>query len=77
MSDESELPPRVPTELVDLDRLIMLLGSRSKGTGLTKAVRSELVGLCGSYPDPKAAARWKKALREVRAEMVAEPDPEA
>ena len=73
----AELPPRVPTALADLDRLIMLLGSRSKGSDLTKAVRAEMIALCGVYPHPTTAALWKRELRQVRAEMNAEPDPEA
>jgi hypothetical protein len=73
----NDLPPRVPTELPELDRLIMLLGSRSQGSDLTKSVRAELIALCGVYPDPTKAALWKSELRQVRAEMKAEPDPEA
>jgi hypothetical protein len=73
----TDLPPRVPIALPELDRLIMLLGSRSQGSDLTKRVRVEIVALCGTYPDPKTAARWKAELRQVRAEMNAEPDPEA
>lgn len=75
--NSTDLPPRVPTELPEMDRLIMLLGSRSTGTDLRHGVRAELVALCGTYPDRTTAARWKRYLRELRAEMIAEPDPEA
>ncbi len=72
-----DLPPRVPPELPEMDRLVMLLGSRSKCVDLSERVRAELIALCGVYPDPSTAARWKKNLREIRAELAAEPDPEA
>jgi hypothetical protein len=75
MSDD--LPPRVPSELPEMDRLVMLLGSRSKCVDLSARVRAELITLCGVYPDPLTAARWKKHLREIRAELAVEPDPEA
>jgi hypothetical protein len=71
------LPPRVPPELAELERAIMLLGSRAKGTDLTAPRRKEMVALLDAYPDPTTAARWKQALRELRAEAVAEKDPEA
>jgi hypothetical protein len=75
MSDD--LPPRVPSELPEMDRLVMLLGSRSKCVEMSARVRDELIALCGTYPDPLTAARWKTHLREIRAELAAEPDPEA
>jgi len=75
MSDD--LPPRVPPELPEMDRLVMLLGSRSQGVSMSQRVRAEPTALCGAYPDPSTAARWKKHLREIRAELVAETDPEA
>jgi len=51
----------------------------SRGTvfGMSQRVRAELAALCVAYPDPSTAARWKKHLREIRAELVAETDPEA
>jgi len=72
-----DLPPRVPSDLPAIDRLVMLLGSRSMGVAMSQRVRAELEALCGAYPDPSTAARWKKHLREIRAELAAEPDPEA
>jgi hypothetical protein len=71
------LPPRVPPELAELDRAIMLLGVRAKGTELTAPRRREMVALLEAYPDAATAAHWKAALRVLRAEAAAEPDPEA
>jgi len=65
------LPPRVPTTLAALDRLIMLLGHRSKGP-LTPKTRAELEQLAGCYPDPETCVRWKGALKEIRKELQAE-----
>ncbi len=70
-------PPRVPSELPELDRLVVLLGSRARGDNLAAPRRKELVALCGAYPDPATAARWKTELRRLRAEVASEPDPEA
>jgi hypothetical protein len=65
------LPPRVPTTLAALDRLIMLLGHRSKGP-LTPKTRAELEQMAGCYPDPETCVRWKGALKEIRKELQAE-----
>lgn len=65
------LPPRVPTTLAGLDRLIMLLGHRSKGP-LTSKTKAELEQLAGCYPDPETCMRWKTALKEIRKELQAE-----
>jgi hypothetical protein len=65
------LPPRVPTTLTGLDRLIMLLGHRSKGP-LTSKTKAELEQLAGCYPDPETCMRWKTALKEIRKELQAE-----
>jgi hypothetical protein len=73
----AETPPRLPTELPDLDRAILLLGSRSKGLELTHARRAELVQLIGAYPAPEQAKVWKLELKELRSEVAAEPDPES
>ncbi len=65
------LPPRVPTTLTGLDRLIMLLGHRSKGP-LTPKTKAELEELAGCYPDTETSVRWKTALKEIRKELQAE-----
>lgn len=67
----TSLPPRVPTTLAPLDRLIALLGNRSRGP-LTTKPKAELEELAGAYPDEATATRWKTALKEIRQELVAE-----
>jgi hypothetical protein len=67
----ASLPPKVPTTLADIDRLVMLLGNRSKGP-LTPKPKKELEELCGVYPDPLTAQRWKTELKEIRKELLAE-----
>ena len=67
----ASLPPKVPTTLAALDRLVMLLGNRSKGP-LTPKPKRELEQLCGAYPDPLTATRWKTELKEIRNELLAE-----
>ena len=64
-----ELPPRVPEELAELGATVQLLGNRSK-TDLGPKPRARLLALIGCYPDPKAAAYWKIALKGLRQEMV-------
>lgn len=59
------VPPKTPENLADLERAIVLLGSRTKGP-LTKQRRVELIDLVGAYPDPQAAAAWKVALKPLR-----------
>jgi len=68
----SSLPPRVPDELTVLDRLITLLGNRTKGP-LGPEPKRELSLLCGAYPDPATAARWKTELKDLRRQLLAEP----
>lgn len=67
----ASLPPKVPTTLATLDRLIALLGNRSRGP-LTNKPKRELLDLCGAYPEPAQATLWKTALKEIRQELVAE-----
>ncbi|RYZ16886.1 MAG: hypothetical protein EOO70_03380 [Myxococcaceae bacterium] len=71
------LPPRVPTELAQLDQAITLLGNRTK-SALTEKPRKQLLELLGAYPDPATAVRWKAELRQIRKELAAEgDDPES
>lgn len=67
----ASLPPRIPDNVPVLDRLITLLGNRSRGP-LTEKPKRELKALCGVYPDPLTATRWKTALKELRADLMAE-----
>lgn len=67
----ASLPPRTPDDVPTLDRLITLLGNRSRGP-LTEKPKRALEALCGAYPDPQTATRWKTALKELRAELIAE-----
>jgi len=59
-----KVPPVVPTELEELRRAIVLLGSRVKAD-LRHAKRAELVRLVGAYPDKATAAAWKQALQSI------------
>lgn len=74
MTAADGLPPRTPSELAKLDRLITLLGSRARGARFTQAVRDEFVELCGGVePDRATAARWKQQLRQARKVLVTQP----
>lgn len=67
--DLQRIPPRVPTELPDLERAIILLGERCKYELKTKA-RTKLVELLGDYPDIDTAMSWKRALKQLRQDEV-------
>lgn len=70
------LPPRIPDELVALERARTLLGNRVMYE-LTDKRRKELEALVGCYPSVKEAALWKSALKGLREEMLElEPEPE-
>ena len=60
---------KVPEDIQDLDRAVMLLGSRTKGD-LTPKTRKELIALIGSYPAEKRAAEWKLTLKRLRREWM-------
>ena len=61
----ASLPPKTPESLRELERAIILLGARAKGT-LTKSRRKELIDLVGAYPDAAAAGIWKACLKPLR-----------
>jgi len=63
-----ELPPRIPEDLKDLERAVLLLGNRWR-TDLNPKARRELEDLVGRYPSKAQAALWKSALRALREEM--------
>ncbi len=62
----TQYPPKVPGNKQDIERVVMLLGSRAKGMELTPARRKELEELIGVYPGPKRAAAYKSALKALR-----------
>lgn len=59
------VPPKTPESLAELERAIILLGSRAKGP-LTRLRRRELVDLVGAYPSEAVAAEWKRILKPLR-----------
>jgi hypothetical protein len=61
-------PPRIPETNEELDRAIVLLGSRAK-TETTTKVRNELEALVGTYPTQAEAAVWKSRLKSIRKAM--------
>ena len=54
----------MPESKVELERVICLLGSRSK-VELNLKTREELVALLGTYPTLKEASGWKQYLKAV------------
>lgn len=69
-------PPRIPSELEELTRFIMLLGSSIQGP-LGKKARAELVALGGALPASVEQARhWKAKMRQLRREVAAEVEAE-
>lgn len=63
------LPPQVPQTLPELERAIMLLGSRTK-VGLGPKAQQELDQLLGASPSQKQAVIWKTALSRLRREHI-------
>ena len=62
------MPPRMPQNLDDFDRVIMLLGVIAKGTQLTDKKADELEDLLGVLPSKQVAAYWKTQLKKLRKE---------
>jgi hypothetical protein len=58
------LPLKLPSTYESLQRLICLLGNRTKGELGTKA-RQELELLIGMYPTVEQAALWKHNLKQL------------
>ena len=63
------MPPQIPEALAELERAIVLLGSRVSYELKNKS-RRELELLIGRYPSPAEAAVWKSALKGLREEML-------
>ena len=72
MTSISPFPPQVPTELADLHRAIMLLGSRVQ-VKLTPKRQKELEALLSCYANANTAAAWKSALKELRRDEIFDP----
>lgn len=68
MKERDKIPPKVPEQLPQLDRAVMLLASLTKGN-LKPRYRLELVQLVGREPkNAEQAAAWKAALKALRKE---------
>jgi len=60
----ASLPLKLPGTTESLQRLICLLGNRTKGELGSKA-RQELESLIGIYPTVEQAALWKHNLKQL------------
>ena len=60
----ASLPLKLPGTIESLQRLICLLGNRTKGELGAKA-RQELESLIGIYPTVEQAALWKQNLKQL------------
>lgn len=60
----ASLPLQIPGTTESLQRLICLLGNRTKGELGAKA-RQELESLIGTYPNVQQAALWKHNLKQL------------
>lgn len=58
------LPLKIPSNTSDLQRLICLLGNRTKSE-LTGKSKQELIDLSGTYPTVEQAALWKSSLKQL------------
>lgn len=78
LAEETDLPPRIPPELPEMDRLLTLLGNVANGVRLSHKRQEEVRALAAGFPTgAEQASAWRRALRELRTEMLAEADPEA
>lgn len=68
-SETISLPPRLPQNEEELNKVITLLGNR-KRVDLNARARRELERLIGVYPTVKEASAWKRVLRRVYQETV-------
>ena len=62
-------PPRMPSDLQDLDRATMLLGHMAQGSVKQKILR-EVERLLGELPHPDVVMEWKTALKQHRKQIV-------
>ena len=68
-----EIPPKIPGNLQDFDRALMLLGNRSQGRDLKESRKRELKRLIGLYPSPLRAATYKHHLKKLRKSLSLTP----
>lgn len=66
-----DLPPRLPEDIKEVERAMMLCGSRAKGD-LRARARRLLEQLIGKYPSVAEANRWKRSLKAYREELATE-----
>lgn len=62
-------PPKIPTDLEQLERAINLLGNRIKSE-LQQKARGEIKSLLGVYPSVEEAEIWKQRLKALRKERI-------
>jgi len=73
-----DLPPRVPEELPELDRALVLLNALRQAGKLKDKPRIELESLVGGRVTQQLAKRWGTQLAEIRRDLAEElkSDPE-
>ena len=69
MKAHQRIPPKVPEQLPQLQRAVVLLGERCKYP-LGAKLQRELTDLLGRYPDAETAAIWKTALKQLRRDEI-------
>ena len=78
MESLPDLPPRVPEELPELDRALVLLNALRQAGKLKDKPRIELESLVGGRVTQQLAKRWGTQLAEIRRDLAEElkSDPE-
>jgi hypothetical protein len=67
-----DLPPRVPEELAELDRALVLLNALRQAGKLKDKNRIELEGLVGGRVTQQLAKHWGTQLGEIRRDLAEE-----
>lgn len=65
-------PPKMPSDLQDVDQATMLLGHMAKGPVKQKVLR-EIERLLGELPHPDVVVAWKTALKQHRKDISSQP----
>jgi hypothetical protein len=63
-TNSANLPPKLPGTSEALQRVILLLGNRTKSE-LGDKPKAELENLIGAYPTSEQAALWKQTLKQL------------